>query len=277
MGDTAPEGTVRGLVSKAGDVLLKLAMAVAIIWTGIVVLWAAYRGYKQADSCGWLTHRRQAQVVADSSNWLVGETKECTSFPLPAEKDSERPVGYAVDAVYCDKGASQHETEVRFFGRIIQPEYAVVRWNCARDQEGFACYELGGFSVPLEAPPSSSSQTPPIYPMYSYMVRLSDGSLRPSQKGTLNGDLRPFWNVEGRMTNQSDKVTIVHVKIRVTLSDDTDKSTIDGADLDLEIDIPPEETRGFSREVQLLPVANGHASAWSWEVASVEGKILPSD
>jgi hypothetical protein len=106
------------------------------------ISWGAYDGL---DSLGWIPHNEETAITAQSS-WLVGESKECVSYPPFNQAEAYplgKPVGYAVALIKCDDGP-EHRIKIRFFGRIEQPEYAAVRWKCTRGEDGFTCYELGG-------------------------------------------------------------------------------------------------------------------------------------
>lgn len=64
---------------------------------------------------------------------------------------------------------------------------------------------------------------------------------------------------------------IQRVKIHLTLTDNSDLP-IDGTDLDLSVDIPPFQVRGFEEEIRLLPPVKG-TYKWQWKVVSAEGQI----
>jgi hypothetical protein len=108
----------------------------------IVVVVAVYNGL---DSAGWILHREDTTITAEM-NWFVGESKECTSYPLDAAtaRAMGKDAGYAVAGVRCDNGP-EHHVKVRFFGRVKQPEYYLVTWKCTREQDAFTCYELSGY------------------------------------------------------------------------------------------------------------------------------------
>jgi hypothetical protein len=101
--------------------------------------------YERVDSSGWVAHREDTTITAEPG-WLVGESRECVSYPLDAGKAGRKGAGYAVDVLHCDNGP-EHQMKVTFWGRLNQPEYDVVNWKCTRKQGGFTCYELSGYRV----------------------------------------------------------------------------------------------------------------------------------
>jgi len=106
------------------------------------IFWAAHDGL---DSHGWIPHNEETAITAQSS-WFVGESKECVSYPPFNQAEAQpmgKPVGYAVGRIKCDDGP-EHRVKIRFFGRIEQPEYEVVKWKCTREEDSFTCYELSG-------------------------------------------------------------------------------------------------------------------------------------
>ncbi|HTS06613.1 MAG TPA: hypothetical protein VMP68_13600 [Candidatus Eisenbacteria bacterium] len=109
------------------------------------------------------------------------------------------------------------------------------------------------------------------------IAQLDDGYLQRTLKQTLSGtDHRPFWVLQGRVFNMgpdSNKryYQIHRVTIHVTLTDNSDLP-IDETDLDLSVDIPPFQVRGFEEEIRLLPPVKG-AYKWQWEIVSAKGQI----
>jgi hypothetical protein len=99
--------------------------------------------YENADSSGIIPHNEETTISAQPT-WLVGESKDCVSYPLLTYAQAAplgRPVGYAVDRINCDNGP-QHRIRIKFFGRLEQPEYSAVQWKCTREEGGFTCYEI---------------------------------------------------------------------------------------------------------------------------------------
>jgi hypothetical protein len=110
-----------------------------------VIAAISWGAYEELDSAGWIPHNEETIITAQPS-WLIGESKECLSYPPFNQAEAYplgKPVGYAVARMKCDDGP-EHQMKIRFFGRMEQPEYASVRWKCTRGEDGFTCYELGG-------------------------------------------------------------------------------------------------------------------------------------
>lgn len=121
---------------KGWGCLFVIAVIAAIFW------WAAH---DQLDSHGWIPHNEETTITAQPS-WFVGESKECVSYPPFNQAEAQpmgKPVGYAVGLIKCDDGP-EHRVKIRFFGRIEQPEYQVVKWKCTREEDTFTCFELSG-------------------------------------------------------------------------------------------------------------------------------------
>jgi hypothetical protein len=100
-----------------------------------------YWAYTGIDSAGWMQHRQDSVITAES-NWFVGESKDCTSYPLD-EKTAhgmEKPTGYAISKISCD-GGPEHSVKITFLGRTEQPDHSWVRWRCTRNQDSFTCKE----------------------------------------------------------------------------------------------------------------------------------------
>jgi hypothetical protein len=115
-----------------------LVLTVAVILIAVVVA-----AYDVLDSTGWIPHREDTTITAETT-WLIGESKECVSYSVPAEyANVRRAVGHAVDLLHCDSGPN-HQMKVTFWGRVNQPEYYSVTWKCTREQDAFTCYELSG-------------------------------------------------------------------------------------------------------------------------------------
>lgn len=110
---------------------------------------AIFFGYGWLDSIGWISHREDVVITAQS-DWLVGESKECWSATLNSDGASRlgKETGYAMSYVSCDDGP-EHNMNVRFYGRVVQG-YKVVNWRCTKEQTSFmsdntfTCYQTGG-------------------------------------------------------------------------------------------------------------------------------------
>jgi hypothetical protein len=86
---------------------------------------------------------REDSVITAQANWFVGESKECTSYPLDAKTAQivNKPKGYAISQIKCD-GGSEHSVKISFFGRTEQPEYDWITWRCTRNQDSFTCKQI---------------------------------------------------------------------------------------------------------------------------------------
>ena len=87
------------------------------------------------DNAGYVSHVRTVDVDVTPA-WLVGELKPCTSFIGHANRE--------VDAVYCGLSYESKRMQVTFYGRMEQPEYQVVQWDCRRYSQSFICWQTGG-------------------------------------------------------------------------------------------------------------------------------------
>jgi hypothetical protein len=127
----------KNLVTSVGN----LAVGYAVIALIAGVIGGSITMYKGLDSYGWLSHSEDTVITAQG-NWIVGETKDCKSYPIDAAlaKESGKEVGYAMYRVVCDDGP-EHQVRVRFYGRTSQPEYGVVGWRCIRNIYSFTCEE----------------------------------------------------------------------------------------------------------------------------------------
>ena len=116
-------------------------------------------GYQQLDSAGWIPHEVDSAITAES-NWLVGETKECTSLTVDAAtaKSKDEETWSAVDSLVCDNGPI-HKIKITFYGRTAQPEYLYAHWKCTRISDSFTCRETGGEGTPRS---DAASETAPI-------------------------------------------------------------------------------------------------------------------
>jgi hypothetical protein len=104
-------------------------------WADVEDDWNAPVGYSQ--------HSVETSISMDG-NWIVGETKECKSYPLSpmvAKFVGDEP-GYAAGYFHCDDGPT-HKLKVTFYGRYNQPEHQVAYWNCTRESDKFTCRQTG--------------------------------------------------------------------------------------------------------------------------------------
>ena len=118
-------------------------------WGSSALLWlflclAGYAGYEWLDSIGWISHQEET-VISARSDWLVGESKECSSATLNSDgaAPTGKEVGYAMSSVSCDDGP-EHKMEVTFYGQKVQADYKLVSWRCTRNVLSFTCYQTGG-------------------------------------------------------------------------------------------------------------------------------------
>jgi hypothetical protein len=119
------------------------------LWLG-VLLWfgflgaVAYGVHRGLDHLGYISHAVVTDITV-SSNWLVGETKRCSS-PVLLGRDAtqaNKPNGYAMVVVVCDDSPVKTFT-VTFYGRTEQPEYSGVQWSCLGESGSFTCKQTGG-------------------------------------------------------------------------------------------------------------------------------------
>ena len=92
---------------------------------------------------GYAQHTVETSISVQQ-NWFVGETKECSSFPLPEIEASRlgKEWGYVAASINCDDGP-MHTVTVNLYGRLNQPEDRIAYWRCTREPEGFACRQTG--------------------------------------------------------------------------------------------------------------------------------------
>jgi hypothetical protein len=98
-------------------------------------------------------------------------------------------------------------------------------------------------------------------------LEFSDLEMRRSSKFSINGDLRPFYRVSGRIQNNSPyTVTAVRFFVQVW----TANGKQDSAVLNLKTNILPSEAQTFMQDIQLLPPPG----KWNWqyEALSVEAE-----
>ena len=104
-----------------------------------IVAGICYWIYTGIDSVGWMSHREESVITAES-NWFVGESKDCSSYPLDSKtaQGMGKPTGYAISKISCD-GGPEHSVRVIFYGRTEQPEYTWITWRCTRNEGSFTC------------------------------------------------------------------------------------------------------------------------------------------
>jgi hypothetical protein len=117
-----------------------------------VICAGIYQGWLWLDRQGYLAHTVDSVITADA-NWLSGETKACSSSPLPQAEAKlvGEPTGYVLQNVACDSGP-EHKVKIKFYGRKTQPEvpYAAM-WNCTKEsdsvfsEEAFTCKQTSSW------------------------------------------------------------------------------------------------------------------------------------
>jgi hypothetical protein len=132
-------------------VLVYLAISLASLAAlGLLLGLLLYRAWtpdpwtpEMVDSTGFASHQVQSTITAQS-NWMVGESKNCTSSPLDADTahaQGKQP-GYAFLGVQCDSGPA-HNIAITFWGAENQPDNKVAYWNCTRSADSFICKQTG--------------------------------------------------------------------------------------------------------------------------------------
>lgn len=157
-----------------------------------------------------------------------------------------------------DKAEKQFSYFILFF--IVLIAFGVGVRSCARPSTG-----KKPPTQPAALEPASIVESIPVG-----AVQLFDGTIRRESAIPMSGDRRPLWLVEGRIYNTSAR-DITHLSLRVIMTD-TKQSQIDGTTIDLKINIPAGEVRGFSQEIQFLPPAHGADWNWDWQVVTVDAK-----
>jgi hypothetical protein len=124
--------------SKQGDTAAGYGCLVLVVIVCSVGYWA----YSGIDSIGWMQHEEDSVITAQA-NWFVGESKDCTSYPLDAKtaQSMNKPKGYAIAQINCD-GGPEHSVKIAFFGRTEQPEYDWITWRCTRNESSFTCKQI---------------------------------------------------------------------------------------------------------------------------------------
>ena len=97
----------------------------------------------EIDSSGYISHEVEATITAQST-WMVGESKECLSYPLDSQSARAlgKEPGYAFHYVKCDEGP-ERKIRVRFYGAENQPGKFVAYWKCTRTSASFVCKQIG--------------------------------------------------------------------------------------------------------------------------------------
>jgi len=92
---------------------------------------------------GYARHSVETSITVDE-NWIVGETKDCKSYPLipVVAKFVGNEPGYAAASFHCDEGPT-HTVTVNLYGRLNQPEHTTAYWSCTRESESFTCRQTG--------------------------------------------------------------------------------------------------------------------------------------
>jgi hypothetical protein len=141
-------GIYNQVTTAAGEISRVLIAAFRLI--GIVAILAVlgsmiFGARDAADEAGWISHSRDTTITAQS-DWLVGESKVCVSFPLDEEfaklVDAEK--GSVVQNINCDRGPD-HKISITFWGRIVRTDRRAasgVSWRCVKKSDSFTCYAL---------------------------------------------------------------------------------------------------------------------------------------
>jgi len=117
----------------------------------------------------------------------------------------------------------------------------------------------------VAAPPAPAPAAPPA--IKPFMIYPFDMTMRRSSAFRIDGDLRPIWNVSGRIRNNSD-VDVKSVSIRIEVTQkaidklgNATNSVVDSATLVIDMDIPADSVGSFSRTIQLMPPPD---AKWTW-------------
>jgi hypothetical protein len=97
------------------------------------------------------------------------------------------------------------------------------------------------------------------------LIELVDAKMERSKTFRLDGDLRPFWVVSGRIKNESS-MELKSVTIRIYVNSRASSQVVDQATLQIDTDILSGSVGSFRREIQILPPNTG----WDWTYAVVE-------
>src|ERR1700722_17832298 len=86
----------------------------------------------------------------------------------------------------------------------------------------------------VAAPQAAAPVAPPT--LKTYMIYPFDMTMRRSSAFRIDGDLRPIWNVSGRIRNNSD-VEVKSVSIRIEVTEKATERVVDAATLVVNVDI----------------------------------------
>jgi hypothetical protein len=116
-------------------------------------------------------------------------------------------------------------------------------------------------------PPATEAAAPSKPIVMPTQLEFSSLVMQKSSKFSVNGDLRPFYVVSGRIQNNSP-YTVVGVRLFVQVW--TAQGKQDSAVLSLKTNILPGEPQTFQQTIQLLPPPG----KWNWqyEALSVEAQ-----
>ena len=108
-----------------------------------LLIFATFGIYNWIDENGYLPHTVEASIQAQQ-NWLVGETKLCSSVPLGYQFSQLRnkKEGFVAALIDCN-GGPYHTMQVKLYGRTEQPEHKAVTWRCTRETESFTSWQTG--------------------------------------------------------------------------------------------------------------------------------------
>lgn len=140
--------------SDRGWVSLVVAVAIG------VAIWYGVEESVVPSGSAWIPHDEDSVITAQT-NWFVGETKDCHSYPLSAQAAASmnKSVGDAVYRINCDEGP-EHKVKITFYGRTEQPESTLATWKCTRKEDSFVCRQTGAVPSQRNAEPYQWSSDP---------------------------------------------------------------------------------------------------------------------
>src|ERR1039458_3639688 len=113
---------------------------------------------------------------------------------------------------------------------------------------------------PVEDTPPKPVPTNGVSPSHAtinqQLIEFVDGKMQRRKTFRIDGDLRPFWIVSGRINNYSP-VELKSVTIRIDITSKVSSQVVDQATLQIDTDIPSGSIGSFSREIQILPPDTG--------------------
>jgi hypothetical protein len=135
--------------------------------------------------------------------------------------------------------------------------------------------------APPPAPPAQPAQRveaiPAIHELSAAEIQqyLAGGTetIEPSAGHPVNGDIRPFWIVIGRIKNNYSQ-DISTTKILVTAYDKKTHEVLDSAQFEVD-DIPRNSTRAFRHQIQLMVQWNKFDSYDTILSATAESSVVP--